>query len=326
MTSSDHSLFLYFCDTDVLLLLLNVDDIILVGSSDALLSSFIVKLNKIFATEDLEELHYFLGIESTSTADHQSLLLTQSKYALDLLTKTDMLDYKPCSTAVAHGPRVSSQDGEPLHDPRAYRSMVGSLQCLTLTRPNITFGINYASQFKHSPTDSHMLIVKRILRYIKHSLGSGITLTAGDITNISGYSDLDWAGFLDTRKSTARDCVFLGTSLISWTSKKHSIVSKSSTEAEYKALSLMESEVMWISELLKELHLSLSIPFILYCDNNGARALAANLVFHARTKHIEVYYHYVRDLLEDGIVHFTYVPSSLRLADILTNGLKLPLF
>ncbi|XP_026378567.1 uncharacterized protein LOC113273007 [Papaver somniferum] len=266
ISKSDHSLFIYFFGSGVLLLLIYVDDILLIGSSEFLLSSFFKKLSTVFSMKDLGDLHYFLGIEVKHDSSTNSLVLTQSKYTVELLQRTGMIDCKPCNTPVANGLRAPVNDGELLSDPTEYRNIVGALQYLTLTRPDITFGVNYTFQFMHAPRTTHMLLVKRILRYLKASLGSGITFSSGNITSLTGYSDSDWAGFPDTRKSIAGYCVFLGNSLISWQSKKHPTVLKSSIEVEYEDLTLLAVEVMWLSTLLSELNVPLETPYTLYCD------------------------------------------------------------
>lgn len=170
-----------------------------------------------------------------------------------------------------------------------------------------------------------MLLAKRILRYLKSSLGSGITISSGDISSICGYSDSNWAGCPDSRRSTSGYCVFLGSTLVSRKSKKQPTVSKSSTEVEYKALSCLAYEVIWIAALLVELNISISTPHHLFCDNLGARALALNTVFHARTKHIELTYHYIRYLVQDGTVVIEFISSALQFADVFTKGLSLPI-
>lgn len=325
MSDSDHSLFFYFSNSEVLLLLLYVDDIILIGSSSCLLSSFVSTLSTSFSMKDLGDLHYFLGMEVTKSNSRNNLLLTQRKYTLQLLEKTTMLECNPSSTPVESGPRVSIHTGELLANPSDYRSIVGALQYLTLTRPDIAFAVNYASQFLHAPTSEHMLLVKRILRYLKSSLGSGITIASGDVTTISGYTDSDWAGSPDSRRSTSGYCVFVGSTLVSWKSKKHATVFKSSTEAEYKALSCLASEVLWTATLLEELNITPSTPHHLFCDNMGDRALALNPVFHSRSKHIELTYHYIRDLVQDEIVDIKFISSALQIANIFTKGLPLPI-
>ncbi|XP_026436207.1 uncharacterized protein LOC113334084 [Papaver somniferum] len=241
----DHSLFIYNSPKGVMYLLLYVDDIILTGSLGTLLNSLISALSIEFKMKDLGSLYYFLGIEVTRNCHTNSLLLTQNKYCLELLVKDDMVDCKPCSTPVAKGTRCSLYDGDPLQDPLHYRSLVGGLQYLTMTRPDIDFVVSYVSQFMHKPTTAHLQLVKRILQYLKGSLGSGIVLGSSDISTVTAYSDSDWAGCPDSRRSTSGYAVFLGCSFISWTSKKQPTVSRSSAEAEYKSLANTSSEMLY---------------------------------------------------------------------------------
>ncbi|XP_026395985.1 uncharacterized protein LOC113290614 [Papaver somniferum] len=139
-----------------------------------------------------------------------------------------MIDCNPCDTPVAKGTRLSVHDGVKLDNPTDYRALVGALQYWTVTRPDISFGVNYVSQFMHSPTDLHLQLVKSILGYLKGTIGMGITLLKGSVCSLRAYFDSDWAGFPDTRRSTSGFVVFLGPNMVSWSSKKHPTVSKSS--------------------------------------------------------------------------------------------------
>lgn len=204
----DTSMFIYQSGSRMLLLLLYVDDIILTGSSLELLQSFIALLSKEFSMKDLGDLYFFLGIEYTRTAD--TLLLSQKKYALTLLQKADMLLCGPATTPVTSGPRVSFHHGIVLDDTDVifYRRLVGGLQYLTLTLPDLCFAVNYVCQFMHIPTFVHLQLVKRILHYVKGTVSSGVTLSAGPCDVLHAYSDSDWEGCPDTRKSTAGYCIF----------------------------------------------------------------------------------------------------------------------
>lgn len=144
-------------------------------------------------------------------------------------------------------------EGNILDDPTQYRQLVGALQYLTFTRPDITYAVQQVCQFMHCPRDVHLQAAKRILRYLKGTLGHGLRFVSTTSSCLTGYVDFDWAGCPDTRRSTMGYCVFLGANLISWAAKKQVTVSQSSTEAEYKALSTATSEVMWISYLLHDI-------------------------------------------------------------------------
>lgn len=169
--------------------------------------------------------------------------------------------------------------------------MVHALQYLTLTRPDLSFAVNKVCQFLHAPTTQHWSAVKRIIRYLKGTLTMGLKLRRSSSTLASAFSDADWAGCIDDRRSTGEFAVFFGINLVSWSARKQLTVSRSSTEAEYKALANATTEMMWIQRLLTELEVPHSRVARLWCDNLGAKYLSTNPVFHARTKHIEIGFH-----------------------------------
>ena len=173
--------------------------------------------------------------------------------------------------------------------------MVGALKYLTLTRPDISSAVNKACQKMHQPTTQDWSDLKHLLRYPKGTILFGILLSRKSEQFISAYSDSDWAGSTIDRRSTGGYLVYLGRNLISWCSKKQQIVARSSSEAEYKSLANATSEIIWIESLLNELQIKMNHASILYCDNIGATYLTANPVFHARTKHIEINFHFVRE-------------------------------
>jgi histone deacetylase 1/2 len=262
------------------------------------------------------ELKYFLGIEVKKIDD--GLLLSQSKYANDLLKRVGMEHCKPVVTSFSVSEKLSAYTGEPLgpEDATKYRSIVGALQYLTLTRPDISFSVNKVCQYLHAPTTQHWTAVKRILRYMRYTLDLGLYIRKCPSLMVSAFSDADWAGCSDDRKSTGGFAVYLGSNLISWSARKQATVSRSNTEAEYKAMANATTEVMWIRILMDKLKMPSPKTARLWCDNMGAKYLSSNLVFHARTKHIEVHYHFVRDrVLQKKVgcsVHFNKGPSGRR--------------
>ncbi|WKA04771.1 hypothetical protein VitviT2T_022778 [Vitis vinifera] len=243
--------FVFHQQSDIIYLLLYVDDIIITSNDSSLLDSFARKLNYEFATKDLGSLSYFLGLEATSTTD--GLFISQLKYARDILTRAQLLDSKPIHTPMIVSQHLTS-DGPAFSDPTLYRSLVGVLQYLTITRPNIAHVVNSVSQFLHAPTADHFLAVKRILRYVKDTLHFGLTfLPSAAPGALVVYFDADWAGCPDTCRSTFGYFIYLGDNLVSWSAKKQPTISHSSCESEYRALATTATELLWLTHLLHDL-------------------------------------------------------------------------
>ena len=169
-------------------------------------------------------------------------------------------------------------------------------------------------------------MLKRILRYVKGTVSLGVQLCAISSPTISAYSDADWARCPDTRRSTSGFCVFLGSSLISWSSKRQTTVSRSSAEAEYRAIANAVSECSWLRQLLGELLYTVPSATVAFCDNISSVYMSRNPVHHRRTKHIELDIHFVREKVAIGELRVTHVPSARQLADIFTKGLPSALF
>lgn len=300
-------------------MLVYVDDIIIASSCPTTIRRLLDQLAQSFPVKDLGPLRYFLGIEVAS--DSGGLSLTQKKYATDLLLRTHMENCKPVSTPMNVQEKLSRDVGEALNDEDAFvcRNIVGGLQYLTLTRPDISFAVNKVCQFLAQPTKVHWEAVKRILRYVKGTISSGLNIRRSPSTLLSVFTDADWAGCVDDRRSTGGFEVFFGPTLISWSARKQSTMSRSSTEAEYKALANGTAEVTWVQSLLKELRISQTRPPVLWCDNLGATYLTANPVFHARTKHIEVDFHFVREKVALGALEVRFIASKDQVADIFTK-------
>ena len=317
---ADASLFTNISGSNSTYILVYVDDIVVTGSNPSIIASVLQSLAQRFSIKDPVDLHYFLGIEVNRTAT--GLHIMQRRYILDLLTKTNMLDAKPVSTPMQTTPKLKLLDGTALSDPSQYRSVVGSLQYLSFTRPDISFSVNRLSQFMHRPSEVHWQAVKRVLRYLAGTVSHGIHMKVGSPLTLHAFTDADWAGDSDDYVSTNAYVIYLGSTPVSWSSKKQNGVACSSTEAEYRAVANTASEVRWLCSLLQELGIRVPTAPVIYCDNVGATYLCANPVFHSRMKHIAIDYHFIRNLVQLGMVRVSHVSTKDQLADALTKPLS----
>ena len=222
--------------------------------------------------------------------------------------------------------KLTNQDGALLSDPSAYWRLVGRLIYLTITRPDIVFTVNILSQFMHAPHLLHMQAATRVLRYIKGSPGQGILFPSSNTLHVTAYTDSDWASCPTTRRSTTGYFIQLGTSPISWRTKKQTTVARSSAEAEYRVMAVTTCELTWLKQLLADFGISHPEPFSLHCDNQSALHIAHNPVFHERTKHIEIDCHIIRDKIRSGLLTAVHTSSHEQLADIFTKALGRDLF
>ncbi|XP_022019645.1 uncharacterized mitochondrial protein AtMg00810-like [Helianthus annuus] len=229
-THADTSLFVFRKESHIMYMFVYVDDLILTGNNDTAITTFISCLHHEFAIKDLGDLNYFLGLEVLYT--HTGRFLTQAKYVADILLRAQLLEAKPVSTPLAPHESFSAND-VPYSDPTLYRSLLGALQYLTITRPDISYAVNQLSQFLQHPTIDHFWEVKRLLWYVKGTISFGLTYSHPHSPSIIGYSDADWARCLDTRRSTYGYSIFLGGNLVSWSAKKQPTVSRSRCESKY---------------------------------------------------------------------------------------------
>ncbi|GJZ89374.1 EXORDIUM-like protein [Tanacetum coccineum] len=237
------------------------------------------------------------GIDYKETFAHVAkIVLSYANTSLFTLTKVcRCYNLKPSTIPLDPLKNLNLTDGEALPDPSLYRKLVGKLIYLTITRPDVSFAAQALSQFSHQPTTTHMDDLYRVLMYIKLCLGQGLYFPREKNFSLYAYCDNDWASCPITRRSVAGSSIFLGPCLISWSSKKQLVFSRSSTKAEYRALADCTCEITWLQCLFRDLQVHTATPILIYCNNESIIALASNLVHHARTKHIEIDYHFVRD-------------------------------
>ncbi|XP_023765590.2 uncharacterized mitochondrial protein AtMg00810-like [Lactuca sativa] len=267
-SNHDSDLFVRCLSAGRILLSLYMDDMIITCDDHGGIESLKHDLARRFAMKDLGLLCYFLGIEVAQSK--KEYLLSQTKYISDLFTRAGLSDNRTIDTPLETNARYSHTDGVPLYDLNLYRTVVGSLVYLTVTRPDIAHAVHVVSQFVTAPTSVHWGVVLRILRYLRGTQFQTLLFPSTSSLELRTYSDVDWDGDRHDRKSTTGFCVFLGESLISWKSKKQDAVSRSSTKAEYRAMAVTTCEIIWLRWLLADMGVYIYSPTPLHCDNKSA--------------------------------------------------------
>ncbi|KAK3006744.1 hypothetical protein RJ639_017556 [Escallonia herrerae] len=300
-------------------ILIYVDNILLTGNDLQEIERLKKFLLKRFHIKDLQDLKYFLGIEFSRSKKY--IFMSQRKYALDILQDSGLLGVCPDKFSMEQNLKLTHTDGILLSDPTKYRRLVGRLIYLTITRPDIVYSVRTLSQSMHEPRKPHWNAAIRIFKYIKGNPGQGSLFPSTNNLALKAFCDSDWGVCGTTRRSVMGYCIFLGNSLVSWKSKKQANVSRSSAEAEYRAMANTCLELTWLRYILQDLRVPQVAPTRLFCDNQAALHITANPVFHERTKHIEIDCHIVREKLQAGMIKPSYVPTRFQLADVFTKAL-----
>ncbi|MCO5590823.1 hypothetical protein L7F22_044798 [Adiantum nelumboides] len=232
-----------------------------------------------------------------------------------------MADCKPISMPLDQNVKLRADEGQVLEDVTMYWQIVGSLIYLTISRPDLSYTVGLKSQFMQLPRKPHLDVVRRTLRYVSATLDYALFYEASTELQLSGFTDADWAGSVCDRRSTSGFMFSLGSAAITWSSKKQPTIALSSTEAGYRGAAVAVCEVAWLELLLGDLGIQVQRPVVIHCDNFSSIQLAQNPVFHARTKHIEVHYHFIRERVLDGSIDLTFVRTDEQVADIFTKAL-----
>jgi hypothetical protein len=301
-----------------------VDDLIILGKDLNSIDKVKERLRAEFEMKDLGELQYFLGIQVQRDRSKRRLHINQSGYISSILERFGMDDSKLAPTPIATGTTLHKAiDGDTLVDLKPYQSMVGSqMYAMLCTRPDIAYAVSQVSQHSSAPTATHQSTGKRGFRYLNATSTMGITYDGSNGLTLEAYCDADYAAS-ERRKSMMAFLFKLAGAAVSWMSKLEPTVAISSTESEYMALLQAVKESIWIQRFLKELGRYSMVKNIdrIMEDNQGAIALAHNPEYHARTKHIDVQYHFVRECVEMGKVKLVYCPTEEMVADALTKPL-----
>jgi hypothetical protein len=279
-----------------------------------------------FRMEDLGEAQHILGIKLTQKGAKQ-LLLSQETYTRSILGNYNMLDCQPNNTPMLANTRLVTATEAKQHLFKQlnvnYCEALGLLNYLSvLTQPDILFTVSQLSQHLEKPGITHWKAVLHLLRYLSGTQANGILLDgSGDISNVNVYTDADFANCTNDRCSYSGYITQLGGSLLSWRSKKQQTVSTSTTEAEYCALFEGVQEAVWLKYLFTSFNITPSKRFEVYVDNQSAIALATNPIFQQRSKHINIIYHWLREIHDTGLIHINYISTQNMLADVCTKSL-----
>ncbi|KAK6158948.1 hypothetical protein DH2020_006262 [Rehmannia glutinosa] len=264
------------------------------------------------------ELTFFLGLQVKRLKDET--FIRQTKYTRDLMKKFGMEEKSSVKIPMNTSVKMDMYADGKVVDQTRYRALIGSLLYLTLSRPDITFVVGVCARFQSAPKESHMTEAKRFLRYLKECQEVSLWYPKEGGFKLVGYSDSDYAGCREKRKSTSGTCQMLGNRLVSWLSKKQNSIATSTTEEEYIAAGNCCALVLWMRQQLRDYDIEeREIPIM--CDITCAIAITQNPVLHSRTKHIDVIYHFIRDHVEKKDITLEYISTDKQLADIFTRPL-----
>jgi hypothetical protein len=281
----DSNLYFKVMNDELVILLLYVDDLFLTGE-EKLITECKNKLTTEFEMKYLGLMHYFLGLEVWQSPER--IFLNQGKYAVEVLKRFDMLECKSMNTSMETKLKLLVDTSSELIDVMLYKQIIGSLMYLTNTKPDICFDVNTLSQFLVEPRRVHLVFAKHVIRYLKGTIDCDLSYDGEHDFRLSGYIDSDWAGSVSDKNITSGCCFSLGLAMISWQSRKQSSIALSTAEAEYIVACSASCESIWLQKLLAGLfNLEMEATMIL-CDNQRCINITENLVFHDKSKHIEI--------------------------------------
>ena len=318
-------------DSLYVLVALYVDDLLLLANSLDGLSALKKDLSTRFSMTDLGEAHYILGIQIDRDRAARTLSISQREYVHKVLQRFGMLDSKPAATPLPTSVQLTKADS-PLPNMvpdaafiRQYQSAVGALMYAMLgTRPDLAFAVASLSQFSSNPGQPHWDAIKHVLRHLRGTTDYRLTYGSGAGANLlfEGYCDSDWGSSKDDRRSVTGYTFMMGGGAVSWQSKKQPTVALSSVEAEYMAACQAAREALWWQKLLHELGVARHPTTVIHSDSQGSIALSKNPEHHARSKHIDIRHHFIREQVAANHISLQYMPTEDMLADVMTKPLN----
>ena len=322
---NEQTLFIKRVGGNILIVSVYVDDLLFTGNNDELLEEFKSSMKSEFDMTDLGKMRYFLGIEVIQKPE-EGIFICQRKYAAEVIDMFGMQHHNPVCNPIVPGQKIGRDEAGEKVDPTLYKQMVGSLMYLTASRPDLMFVVCLLSRFMASPTQLHLGVAKRVLRYLKGTLECGIWYRRGAMSDLVAYTDSDYASDIDDSKSTSGYVFLMSGGAVAWSSRKQPIVTLSTTEAEYVAAVGCACQAIWMRRILKEISHVQAKEMVVLCDNTSTIKLSKNAVMHGRSKHIRVRYHFLRDLTKQGVIELAYCNTEMQLADMMTKPLKLVSF
>ena len=321
----EHTLFIKTGkEGNVLIISLYVDDLIYTCNDELMVSKFKDSMKHEFDMIDLGKIRYFLGLEVLQKST--GVFINQKKYASKVLQRFEMDRSNSVHNPIVPGCKLVKDEGGVKVDKTHFKQMVGSLIYLTATRSDMMFVVSLISRYMENPTEFHLQVAKRVLRYLKGTLDFGIFYKKGGNNELVAFTNSDYAGDLRDRKSTSGYVFLLSSGTISWQSKKQLVVSLSTTEAEFIDATSCACQTVWLKRVLEKLGLNQDKTTIIHCDSSSAIKLSKNPVMHGRSKHIDVRFHFLRELTKAGTVELVYCNTQDQLADIMTKPFKLDAF
>ncbi|KAL2327532.1 hypothetical protein Fmac_020959 [Flemingia macrophylla] len=314
----DNTLFRKEFKYDFIIVQIYVDDIIFGATNEQLCKKFSSMMQEEFEMSMMRELKFFLGLQILQS--DKGIKIHQTKYTKELLKRFKMDDAKEMKTPMHPSSTLTLDEDSPNVDQMQYRPMIGSLLYLTASRPDIMFSVCVYARFQVESREVHLKVVKRIFRYLKGTINTGLFFRRSQYFSLLGYCDADYPGDRWERKSTSGGCHFMGNCLVSWTSKRQSTIALSTYEAEYVSAGHCCTQLLWLKHQLEDYDIHEgNIPIM--CDNTAAINLSKNPVMHSRSKHIEIKHHFIRDYVQRGTIELLFINTEEQLADIFTKPL-----
>lgn len=318
------TLFVKIEGAKILIISLYVDDLIFTGNDIGICEKFKSSMKLEFDMTDLGKMKYFLGVEIQQSSE--GIHMCQRKYAQEVLDRFGMKNCNSVKNPIVPGTKLTKECGGADVDATLFKQMVGSLMYLTATRPDMMYVVCLISRYMAKPKEAHMLAAKRVLRYLKGTIEMGVFYKRGVKNELLAYTDSDYAGDIDDRRSTSGYAFLFSNGAVCWSSRKQPVVSLSTTESEFIAAAACACQGIWMKRILNQIGHSHCKYITIFCDNSSTIKLSKNPVMHGRSKHIDVRFHFLCDLIKDGELELKHCKTDEQIADIMTKPLKLEVF